>query len=174
VGFFLQFGYPGETFVDIRKTMKMVHIMRPNDIGVSVSYPLPGTRFYEAVKEQLSDQHNWIDSNDLAMLYRGPFSTAFYRQLHNVIHKQFRMEKAWDRLMDKIVFKSNEAALFENKRSSLLNSLGSLFYYGITLLPARLKLIWLEHLPHQGINVLPASMGAESASQPSPQPDNTG
>ena len=42
--FFLQFGYPGETWDDIEKTIALVRETRPDDIGVSVSYPLPGTR----------------------------------------------------------------------------------------------------------------------------------
>lgn len=173
VGFFLQFGYPGETSTDIQKTMKMVHSLRPDDIGVSVSYPLPGTRFFEAVKVQLGDQHNWVDSSDLAMLYVGPFSTAFYRQLHTVIHKQFRLQKAWDRLLGKPVVGSDNNVLTQNKRPHLIRSLRSLFFYGITLIPARVKLFWLQHLPYQGINPLPASLGAEAAAQPSQQPDQS-
>ena len=42
VGFFLQFGYPGETREDIERTLQMVRDCAPDDIGVSVSYPLPG------------------------------------------------------------------------------------------------------------------------------------
>ena len=41
VGFFLQFGYPGETCEDIELTLQMVRECRPDDIGISVSYPLP-------------------------------------------------------------------------------------------------------------------------------------
>ena len=70
VGFFLQFGYPGETLDDIEQTLEMVRECRPDDIGVSVSYPLPGTPFYERVKAQLGDKQNWVDSDDLAMMYR--------------------------------------------------------------------------------------------------------
>src|SRR5690606_33856007 len=81
VGFFLQFGYPGETREDIEKTLQMVRDLMPDDIGISVSYPLPGTPFYARVQSELQRQ-NWIDSQDMAMLYRGPFATAFYRQLH--------------------------------------------------------------------------------------------
>ncbi|MBV9357947.1 MAG: B12-binding domain-containing radical SAM protein, partial [Chloroflexi bacterium] len=47
VGFFLQFGYPGETRADIERTLQMVRDCKPDDIGMSVSYPLPGTVFYE-------------------------------------------------------------------------------------------------------------------------------
>jgi radical SAM superfamily enzyme YgiQ (UPF0313 family) len=95
VGFFLQFGYPGETRAEIEETLRLVRECEPDDIGASVSYPLPGTRFYEQVKSELGEQQNWRDSEDLAMLYHGPFSTAFYRQLHLVLHTEFRMRKSW-------------------------------------------------------------------------------
>lgn len=94
VGFFLQFGYPGETWDDIQKTLKMVRECAPDDVGISVSYPLPGTKFFEQVKMELSDKQNWVDSNDLAMLYRGPFPQAFYRILHGRVHYEFRARKA--------------------------------------------------------------------------------
>ena len=80
---------------DIEETIQLVRDADPDDIGISVSYPLPGTKFYNAVREQLGDKQNWQDSYDLAMLYRGPFSTAFYRKLHSVIHKEFRARKSW-------------------------------------------------------------------------------
>lgn len=94
VGFFLQFGYPGETWDDVRKTLKMVRECAPDDIGISVSYPLPGTKFFERVKLELGEKQNWVDSEDLAMLYRGPFPTEFYRVLHGRVHYEFRAWKA--------------------------------------------------------------------------------
>jgi anaerobic magnesium-protoporphyrin IX monomethyl ester cyclase len=94
VGFFLQFGYPGETWKDVQKTLKMVRDCAPNDIGISVSYPLPGTKFFERVKLELGEKQNWVDSEDLAMLYHGPFPTEFYRILHGRVHYEFRAWKA--------------------------------------------------------------------------------
>jgi anaerobic magnesium-protoporphyrin IX monomethyl ester cyclase len=94
VGFFLQFGYPGETWTDVQRTLKMVRECKPDDIGISVSYPLPGTKFFERVKLELGEKQNWIDSQDLAMLYRGPFPTEFYRILHGRIHYEFRTRRA--------------------------------------------------------------------------------
>jgi len=94
VGFFLQFGYPGETWEDVQKTLKMVRECAPDDIGISVSYPLPGTKFFERVKMELGDKQNWVDSDDLAMLYRGPYPTEFYRVLHGRVHYEFRTWKA--------------------------------------------------------------------------------
>ncbi len=98
VGFFLQFGYPGETREDIEQTLQMVRDCRPDDIGISVSYPLPGTRFFENVKAQLGEKQNWVDSNDLAMLFRGTYVPEFYRTLHGVVHQEFRIRKALDAL----------------------------------------------------------------------------
>ncbi len=86
--FFLQFGYPGETWPDIRKTIDLVRRTRPDDIGVSVSYPLPGTRFYERTRAQLGEKTNWLDSEDLAMMFKGPYKSEFYRALHDALHAE--------------------------------------------------------------------------------------
>lgn len=95
VGFFLQFGYPGETWNDVLMTLKMVRECNPDDIGISVSYPLPGTKFFERVKMELGDKQNWVDSDDLAMLYSGPFPQEFYRILHGRTHHEFRIRRAF-------------------------------------------------------------------------------
>ena len=62
---------------------------------MSVSYPLPETKFFEKVKLQLKEKQNWTDSNDLAMMYQATYSTDFYRQLHRYIHKIFRLKQGW-------------------------------------------------------------------------------
>ena len=59
--YFLQFGYPGEAWEDIQKTVALVRNTRPDDIGVSFSYPLPNTRFYERVRQQLGAKQNWAE-----------------------------------------------------------------------------------------------------------------
>ena len=94
VGFFLQFGYPGETREDIDRTLDMVRACAPDDIGVSVSYPLPGTTFYQRVQAQLGQKQNWVDSNDLAMMYHATYVPAFYRALHALVHAEFRAGKS--------------------------------------------------------------------------------
>src|SRR5262249_5119002 len=100
VGFFLQFGYPGETLDDIRLTLDMVRRCRPDDIGVSVSYPLPGTTFYERVKADLGEKRNWVDSGDLAMMYHATYGPDFYRALHALVHAEFRGRRAVDLLIE--------------------------------------------------------------------------
>lgn len=86
--FFLQFGYPGETWDDIQQTIRLVRQTRPDDVGVSVSYPLPGTKFYEQVREELGAKTNWVDSDDLAMMFRGAYAGEFYRALRDALHAE--------------------------------------------------------------------------------------
>ncbi len=140
VGFFLQFGYPGETLADIDKTLRMVRDCKPDDIGMSVSYPLPGTKFYERVKQELGVKQHWVDSNDLDMLYHGPFTTDFYRQLHVVLHKEFRMRRGWDDVC---------RAVRQPKRLTRrhLRRLGAAAVSLATLPPARRRLHRLAGLP---------------------------
>jgi radical SAM superfamily enzyme YgiQ (UPF0313 family) len=94
VAFFLQFGYPGETWDDIQRTLQLVRDCDPDDVGASVSYPLPGTPFYERVRDRILGRSNWVDSGDLAMLYDGPYPTSFYHLLHARLHAEFRQRKA--------------------------------------------------------------------------------
>ena len=63
--FFIQFGYPGETREDIELTIRMIKTLMPDNIGISVSYPLPGTVFHERVKSELKEKANWTDSDEL-------------------------------------------------------------------------------------------------------------
>ncbi len=141
VAFFLQFGYPGETREDIEKTLQMVRDLMPDDIGISVSYPLPGTPFYEQVRAELS-RENWYDSEDLAMLYQGPFRTEFYRHLHRVVHKDYRSRKTWQNL-------GTWLKQPQNLRPSHLRQLAAMIYHRATLPLAERKLDQLATLPHE-------------------------
>lgn len=94
--FFLQFGYPGESWADIGKTIDLIRQTRPDDIGVSVSYPLPGTRFHSRVRAQLGEKTNWTDSEDLAMMFQGPYTSEFYRALHAALHAEVATWAAQD------------------------------------------------------------------------------
>lgn len=88
--FFLQFGYPGETSADIRATIRMVKELLPDDIGISVSYPLPGTKFYERVKADLQHKANWTDSDELAMMFHNTHPSSFYKELQRYVHRTYR------------------------------------------------------------------------------------
>jgi radical SAM superfamily enzyme YgiQ (UPF0313 family) len=89
VGFFLQYGYPGEDYEDIRKTLQLVRECLPDHIGISVSYPLKDTPFYEKVIGQMGEKKNWRDSGDLALMFTGKYHPDFYRALHKYTHHYF-------------------------------------------------------------------------------------
>jgi anaerobic magnesium-protoporphyrin IX monomethyl ester cyclase len=92
--FFLQFGYLGEEKEDINKTIQMVLDLMPEEIGISVSYPLPGTKFYDKVKEQLKEKTNWTDSDELALMYKSTFPPSYYKKLHRYVHKVYRRKQS--------------------------------------------------------------------------------
>jgi anaerobic magnesium-protoporphyrin IX monomethyl ester cyclase len=94
VGFFIQLGYMDEDLTDIIATRELLDAARPDEIGVSVSYPLPGTKFYELVKAQLGGKTNWQDSNDLEMMFQGTYTSEFYRAIRNLLHDQVTLQTA--------------------------------------------------------------------------------
>lgn len=100
--FFIQFGYPGETMDDIMKTVKMINDLMPSGIGISVSYPLPGTLFYEKVKTHLKEKTNWTDSDEMALMFRNTYQPAFYKQLHRYVHKNYRKKMAMQSILQLI------------------------------------------------------------------------
>ena len=101
--FFLQFGYLQETQQDIDLTIRMLLDLLPDDIGISVSYPLPGTKFYERVKKELTQKSNWTDSDDLSLMFRNTYQPAFYKRLHRYVHKKYRSRQVIHDLKDSLI-----------------------------------------------------------------------
>ncbi|BDQ03441.1 MAG: hypothetical protein KatS3mg036_0186 [Ignavibacterium sp.] len=139
VAFFLQFGYLNETKEDIKKTIKMVLELMPDEIGISVSYPLPGTKFYEIVKEQMKEKTNWTDSDDLSLMFRNTYHPAYYKKLHRYVHKVYK-KKVSIEAIKKII--TQPIQLNKNYLRSALMS----FYYFPAELIDRISLKKLETL----------------------------
>jgi len=118
--FFLQFGYLGEGKEDIEKTINMLLDLMPDEIGISVSYPLPGTIFYDKVKEELKEKANWTDSDELALMYKGTFSPSYYKKLHRYVHKVYRRKQSLLNLKNILI---NPLHLSRKKVRSALSSL---------------------------------------------------
>ena len=115
----------------------MINEILPHEIGISVSYPLPGTCFYEKVKSQLKDKANWTDSDELALMFRNTYAPAFYKQLHRYVHKNYRKHQALASIRSLFL---KPAAISLNKlRKSL-----SLIYYSPASWLAGIKLRSLE------------------------------
>jgi anaerobic magnesium-protoporphyrin IX monomethyl ester cyclase len=111
--YFLQFGYPGEGWAEICETVQLVRDTRPDDIGVSLSYPLPGTAFFERVEAQLGKKRNWLDSDDLCTIHIASYTDNFYHALRDALHAEVaawyapgpafdpsNCESLWDRVRE--------------------------------------------------------------------------
>jgi anaerobic magnesium-protoporphyrin IX monomethyl ester cyclase len=129
--YFLQFGYPGEHWEDIQKTIELVRSTRPDDIGVSFSYPLPGTPFFERVQEQIGTKSNWTDSDDLCLMFQAAYKDEFYLALRNALHAEVDLwhgnghsdGQDWVSLWDKVfaleqTSKNSEATSFTQFEAS--------------------------------------------------------
>jgi anaerobic magnesium-protoporphyrin IX monomethyl ester cyclase len=97
---FIQLGYLGESRQDLELTRALVLEERPDEIGVSVAYPLPGTPFHETVRSQLNGKANWEETDSLEMLFHGTYTTEFYRMVRDVLHADVDGYRAGKRAQD--------------------------------------------------------------------------
>ncbi|HUZ61629.1 MAG TPA: radical SAM protein [Hanamia sp.] len=135
--FFIQFGYPGETIADIEKTISMINKLLPHEIGISVSYPLPGTVFYEKVKSELKEKTNWTDSNEMALMFHNTYQPAFYKKLHSYVHKSYRKHLSFENIRQ--IFAHPVRMNFTTLKKAL-----SGFYYVPAVFFEKIKLYQLE------------------------------
>ena len=142
VAFFIQFGYLGETKDDIAKTVAMIKELQPDNIGVSVSYPLPGTKFYDMVKDDFKGKVNWTDSDDLAMMFQGTFNSKYYKKLHRYVHKEYRKSQA----------AANYKSFFKNPFTITYNKLRSMFLYFYYLPSSMIDRMVLDTMEHTSKN----------------------
>lgn len=137
---FIQFGYPGETKKEIFQTVQMINELLPHSIGISVSYPLPGTAFYENVKTQLQGKTNWTDSDELEMMFQNTFHPQFYKQLHRYVHKEHRKHMALEQ--------AGKLSRLAGINMQQIKKVCSFLYYAPASFFARKKLNRLEKISH--------------------------
>lgn len=132
--YFLQFGYPGEGLDELRETIALVRETRPDDIGISFSYPLPGTLFYEHVQAQLGWKRNWTDSDDLCIMFKAAYTTDFYRAVREALHAEVdswkkdlreinnEIDSLWQRVEDLELINRNSDALLSSGQAVSFSS----------------------------------------------------
>jgi len=125
VGLFLMLGYVGEELDDILATRNLLDLARPDDVGVSVAYPLPGTKFYASVHQQLGRKRNWQQSNDLEMMFGGTYRSEFYHRIRDLLHDQVsdgwsqELQRRWDQVVaEEGQFRQPREAGSENSRAA--------------------------------------------------------
>ena len=116
------------------------------------------------MKAQLGKTQNWQDSDDLAMLFRGPFTTAFYRCLHSLVHRDLAWHRTLRQWRDGSFFKF-----------SPLRRIRRLARFGVNtlLLPALwLQLRILARRSEQFLDELPTALDPRAAATPSDQEES--
>jgi hypothetical protein len=89
------------------------------------------------------------------MLYHGPFSTAFYRWLHRVLHREFRAQRAWDELRSALRQPSQ-------LRRRHLRLARSVVYAKLVMPVMRLELERRARAPHRGlVNLVPVEAATD-------------
>ena len=136
----------------------MVRDCRPDSIGIRRSPTLPGTPFYERVQLQLGEKQIGPirrSGDDVS----GSLQRRFYRQLHTVLHKEFRARQAWDGLT---------AAPPAHTCARAIWQAAGLLYRLLTLPAARWRLDRLAKTGHEGLQPLPAGLTLDEAARPTP------
>jgi len=86
-------GYPGEEWDDIRATVRMLRQTLPEQFSSTIAYPLPGTKFYEQVRDQLTEDPDWTYTAENRLLYRGRYDTRFYRWVQRWLHLEWQQAR---------------------------------------------------------------------------------
>ena len=96
--FFMMVGYPGEDWDDLQSSVKLLRETLPEEFSTTIAYPLPGTKFYEQVRERMVFDTDWeVDWDYTAenrLLYqRDRYNTLFYRWVIRWFHSEW--QDAW-------------------------------------------------------------------------------
>ncbi|MGI0072103.1 MAG: B12-binding domain-containing radical SAM protein [Thermoplasmata archaeon] len=77
---FLMLGFPGETLEDIEATLQLFRRFSPEEYSVSIAVPVPGTRFYESVKDRLTGKaRSTPRSGGASLLFEAAYPETLYR-----------------------------------------------------------------------------------------------
>jgi radical SAM superfamily enzyme YgiQ (UPF0313 family) len=93
--FYMMVGYPGEEWADLKLSARLLRETRPDAFSTTIAYPLPGTAFYEHVRDQLPAGYgamgDWDYTAENKLLHAtGRYDTTFYRRVIRWFHSEWR------------------------------------------------------------------------------------
>ena len=96
--FYMMVGYPGEEWEDLRRSARLLRETRPNVFSTTIAYPMPGTEFYEQVRDRMAldgdSTPDWVHTAENRLLFRrGRYNTLFYRWAIRWFHLEWK--DAW-------------------------------------------------------------------------------
>ena len=108
---FLMLGYPGETLEDIEATLQLFRRFSPEEYSVSIAVPVPGTRFYESVKNRLSGKARATKgAGGSTLLFEAAYPETLYRWEQARFGLEAALGKARDRISPRVVERIGRAA----------------------------------------------------------------
>ena len=78
VGMFIMLGYDGEDVSDIEATVDHLKTSNPDVFLTTVAYPIKGTKYHEAVADQVYSGLHWDQRTDRDLGVQGRYSAEFY------------------------------------------------------------------------------------------------
>lgn len=75
---FIMLGYDGENMSDLQATVDHLKRTAPDVFLTTVSYPIKGTPYYDAVADRLSAARPWHQSTDRDLVVRGRPVKTYY------------------------------------------------------------------------------------------------
>ncbi len=107
---FLMLGYPGETLEDIEATLALFRRFSPEEYSVSIAVPVPGTRFYEAVRDRLLRRAPAdAKSGGRSLLYDAAYPEALYRWQQARFDWEARFQRAGGKMTPELFHRLREA-----------------------------------------------------------------
>lgn len=96
--FFMMVGYLTEEWDDLLLSRKLLRETLPDEFSTTIAYPLPGTTFYEQVRDRLMFEADWAldwdyTAENKLLFRRGKYNTVFYRWVSRWLHEEW--EDAW-------------------------------------------------------------------------------
>jgi anaerobic magnesium-protoporphyrin IX monomethyl ester cyclase len=108
---FLMLGYPGEDLEDIEATLALFRRFSPEEYSVSIAVPVPGTRFFEAVRDRLLRKTTVTrSSGGRSLLYEAAYPEALYRWQQARFEWEAALQKARGRIPDGLLEQLSHAA----------------------------------------------------------------
>jgi anaerobic magnesium-protoporphyrin IX monomethyl ester cyclase len=114
---FLMLGYPGETLEDIESTLQLFRRFSPEEYSVSIAVPVPGTRFYDAVKDRLRGRARATrGSGGGSLLYEATYPETMYRWQQVRFSWEARLRRIRERFSPEVAERLSRAVDEINER----------------------------------------------------------
>lgn len=95
VGMFIMLGYDGEETTDLEATVDHLKRTSPDVFLTTVSYPIKGTPYYDAVSDRLASPKPWQESTDRDLVIKGRPVRRYYDFARRWMTAEVARDRQW-------------------------------------------------------------------------------